>query len=351
MFLKLHPVIQKDIEEICRILGDKLKKFEGMDILITGANGMLARYLVYVFLYANEQIFKTRCTLYLVIRNKKKPFGRRKDIKYIHTDIANDKLSDVSADYIIHAASKAAPKIYIKHMIDTLNTNIKGLYHILDIVSPKTKSILYFSSGEIYGNPPEGTRLNEEYIGTTDHLNERSCYVEGKKAGETICMNYFREKQYPIKIARIFHTFGPGLNLDDGRVFSDFINDGLHNRDIVIKGNKQMTRTFLSIHDATIMFFLLLLSDKNGEVFNISNDNNIASVRQIAEIIRDAWNKRYKKKIKIQHKMTHDSLYSKALQYLNPDISKFKKTFGYTPNDSIERIVEKTIQSLDSYET
>ena len=350
MSLKLHPVIQKDIEEICRTLGNKLYQLEGMDILITGANGMLARYLVYTLLYANDFLFTKKCKLHLVVRNSKIPFGERQDIECIYVDIAQSTLPSVDADYIIHAASKAAPKIYTKHMLDTLNSNIKGLYTVLDSVSKSTKSILYFSSGEIYGNPPKDTKLTEEYLGITDHLNERSCYVEGIKAGETICMNYFREKKYPIKIARIFHTFGPGLNLDDGRVFSDFIYDGLQHRNITIKGNKDIKRALLYIQDATIMFFLLLLSSKNGEVYNIANDKNVVSVDRLAEIVRDEFNTHYEKKLQIEYQADDNKVYEYAPMTVIPDVSKFTKAFGYIPQVSLKTAVNKTIGYLLSYE-
>ena len=349
MSLKLHPVIQKDIEEICRTLGNKLNQFEGMDILITGAGGMLARYLVYTLLHANDLYFKKKCTLHLVTRGSKTPFGTRRDIEYIQVDIAHDPLPSMQVDYIVHAASKAAPKIYTKHMIDTLNTNIKGLYHVLDIVSPKTKSILYFSSGEIYGNPPKDTKLTEDYLGTTDHLNDRSCYVEGKKAGETICMNYFREKGYPIKIARIFHTFGPGLNLDDGRVFSDFMKDGLAKKNIQVKGDKDMQRAFLYIRDATIMFFMLLVSDKNGEVYNIANDQNVVSVQQLAEVMRNEFNTYYDRKIRIDYQKNNRNLYHHAPHMVVPDISKFEKDFDFTPHISLSEAVHQTISSYMPY--
>ncbi|PJE61891.1 hypothetical protein COU87_02180 [Candidatus Roizmanbacteria bacterium CG10_big_fil_rev_8_21_14_0_10_39_12] len=346
MSLKLHPVIQKDIEEICKTLGSKLSQFEGMDILITGAGGMLARYLVYTLLYANDFLFTKKCKLHLVVRNSKILFGKRQDIEYIYVDIAEETLPSIDADYIIHAASKAAPKIYTKHMLDTLNTNIKGLYTVLDSVSKNTKSILYFSSGEIYGNPPKDTRLTEEYLGITDHLNERSCYVEGKKAGETICMNYFREKKFPIKIARIFHTFGPCLNLDDGRVFSDFIHDGLQHKNITIKGNKNIKRAFLYIQDATIMFFLLLLSSKNGEVYNIANDKNVVSVDQLAEIVRDEFNTHFEKKLHIEYQTENRNVYVHAPDTVIPDVSRFKKVFGYAPKISVKQAFRRTIASF-----
>jgi len=163
-------------------------------------------------------------------------------------------------------------------------------------------------------------------------------------------MNYFREKKFPIKIARIFHTFGPGLNLNDGRVFSDFINDGLQHRNITIKGNKNIKRAFLYIQDATIMFFLILLSSKNGEVYNVASDKNEVSVDRLAQTVRNEFNTYYEKKLQIEYQNTHTKVYEHAPTTVIPDISKFTRAFHYVPLVSIENAIHKTVDYLLSYE-
>ncbi len=341
-----HSVIEKDIKEIISVIRTDLRLLEGKNILITGASGMLASYLVYTLIYANEHIFKKEVQLYLVIRKKTTPFGSKKYIHYLHKDIAKDKLGVKNLHYIIHAASRAAPKIYTRNRLDTLNTNILGLYNVLSLVDKNTRSILFFSSGEVYGEPKTATPIAENYRGTTDHLNQRSCYVEGKRISETICMNYFWEKNYPIKIARIFHTFGPGLNLNDGRVFSDFIKDGLDRKDIEIKGDKNLVRPLLYIKDATIMFFKILLLGKNGEVYNVSNDENTISVGELAKIVCEVFNNSGEKKLKVKLNRQDNRYYRGAVKQILPDISKFKKAFGYTPAVSVSEAFTKTISYL-----
>lgn len=341
-----HPVIEKDIKEIISVIRADLRLLEGKNILITGASGMLASYLVHTLIYANEHILKKEAQLYLVIRKKTIPFGNKKYIHYLYKNIAKDKIGIKNLHYIIHAASKAAPKIYTRNMLDTLNTNILGLYNVLNLVDKSTKSILYFSSGEVYGKPKTETPIGENYIGTTDHLNQRSCYVEGKRVCETICMNYFWEKNYPVKIARIFHTFGPGLNLNDGRVFSDFIKDGLDRKDIEIKGDKNLVRPLLYIKDATIMFFKILLLGKNGEVYNVSNDKNIISVGELANSVCEVFHYFGEKKLKVKIKKQNNKYYRNAVKQILPDISKFKKAFGYTPTVSVNEALTNTIRYL-----
>lgn len=343
----MNKIIKEDVLEIISELGDKVFDLEGKNVLITGASGMLASYIVYVLIFLNKNVFKKPCNLYLLMRGKSDKFGDEKFIHYVYGDISESKpIIKEKINYIIHAASKAAPKIYLDNMIDTLNTNIKGLYNVLEMVSNKTESILYFSSGEVYGQIENiDEQISESYVGKVDHLGKRSCYAEGKRASETICMNYFWEKNFPIKIARIFHTFGPGLNLDDGRVFSDFIKMGLEENDIEIKGNKTLERPFLYIKDATVMFFLLLLSSKNGEVYNISNNNEMHSVGEVAEFVVEIINKYKKINIKVVEKKTNDMYMKDALKSIKPNTDKFTNDFKYIPKTTLKEALTRTILS------
>lgn len=343
-----NKIINEDVVDVISEVGKKIFEFEGKNILITGASGMLASYLVYVLIYANKNLFKNPCNLYLLVREESKKFSDTDFVHYIYGDVStiDSRKIKVKFNYIVHAASKAAPKIYLENMLDTLNTNIKGLYNVLDLATEETKSVLYFSSGEVYGQVDTNGFVNEKYIGKVDHLGKRSCYAEGKRAGETICMNYFWEKKCPVKIARIFHTFGPGLNLNDGRVFSDFIRMGLDGKDIEIIGNKTFERPFLYIKDATVMFLLLLLSDKNGEVYNVSNNREIYQIGELAKLVAEIINKRKDSKIKIIEKISNEDYLKTAQKSTKPDITKFINEFKYIPKTTLEEALERTIMSL-----
>lgn len=340
----IHPIITEDVKDIIKELKSSILQLEGKRILITGASGMIASYIVYTLIYANEHVFKKPAQLYLVIRNDKKKFGLDKNIHYLKLDIGQKSPNEKKFHYIIHAASKAAPKIYMKNMIDTLNTNILGLYNVLKISDKNLKSLLFFSSGEIYGNTQINQPISENYIGTIDHLNKRSCYVEAKRVCETICMNYFWEKKLPVKIARIFHTFGPGINLNDGKFISDFIRYGRMKKNIKIMGDKDIERPILYIKDATTMLLKLLLSNQNGQIFNIANEKNIISVKKIAQMVCNYFNLKYDKKIKVVVSIKKEiSYYKHAVKIVRPSITKFKKIFSYEPNTSVDGIVQKTV--------
>ena len=341
-----YDTVTYDIKDIIQETRSFLPGLEGKTILITGASGMLGSYLVRTLLFANKHVFKKPARLYLVIRSKKEPFGHDVNIKYLHLDIAREIPNLANIHYIIHAASKAAPLLYTKYPTDTLNTNILGLYHVLKLCGTQTKSILFFSSSEVYGTPLSNRPVKEEFQGIVDHTSKRASYVEAKRAGETICLSYFREKNFPVKIVRIFHTFGPGLNLSDGRIFSDFIRFGLEKKDITIQGDKKLKRAFLYIKDATIMFLHVLLSGKNGQIYNIGNDKNVVSVEKFAYAVAEQFNKRYKNKLKVIIDTEKNlSFYKGAVKAILPDINKFKKEFRYHPTTDINEAVGRTIDS------
>ncbi len=338
-----HPIVEEDIKSVVSLLSEDLKRLEGKNILITGASGMLMRYIVYTVLYANVHMFKKKATLYLIIRNRKKAFGNDKNIRYLRLDISLKKPKVHNMHFIIHGASNSAPKHYTKQIIDTLNTNIKGMYNVLDIVNRQTESILFLSSVEIYGEPKGRDPIKEDYLGLTDHLNKRASYVEGKRAGETIAMSYFLEKKYPIKIARVSHSFGPGLNLNDGRVFSDFIKSGLAGEDIQINGDKNAERPLLYIKDATVMLLKILIKGSNGQVYNVSNDKNVTSVLNMAKIVCDIFNNDYDLDLKIKIKKQDNLYYKNAVKRIVLDISKFKESFNFTPPTDIRSCFKRTI--------
>ena len=346
--LPLHPIVQNDIEEIIKATKNDLLFLEGKHIVITGSLGMLGKYLMYTFLYNNAYILKRRAKLHVIVRNKNYFFGKDKNIDYIICDIAKETPSISRADYILHAASKSAPKIYTQYKIDTLNTNVLGTYNLLKICDKNTKSFLYFSSAEIYGSPKEDTPIDEKYIGSFDHLNNRSCYTEGKRAAETICMNYFFEKNIPVKIARLYHILGPELNVNDGRAFSDFIQFGLHNKNIAIHGDGSLKRSYLYTKDATIMLIKILLSNRNGEIFNVGSDKNVVSIKELAELTCNIFNEVYQKKIRVIVRKKNNLYYNNAVQSIIPNIEKFKHSFRYTPNTDLETALRKTIRYFSS---
>lgn len=362
--MQLHPIIKEDVNTIIKTTQKNLAQLAGRHILITGASGFLARYLVYTFLEANQSILQKKpVTLYLTMRKKIKPFAANANLHYLYLDIAKTVPAVPQVDYVIHAASPSAPKHYMRDMINTFNVNILGTYNLINACDNNLKSFLFISSGEVYSNIPKlvgdlsgggpsKRAAKRAFVGTSEgqdpqyQLNPRSCYVEGKRAAEAILMNYFWEKKLPVKIARLFHTYGPGIDLSDGRAMSDFIADGLAGRPITIKGNKDITRPFLYIADATIMLIKLLTSTKNGEIYDIANPEETVSIQDLAQNVAKIINKKLNKNVVIGIQKTARSFYDGAPGGYTPSISAYIRHYKHKPSISLIEGISRTLQIL-----
>jgi len=180
----------------------------------------------------------------------------------------------------------------------------------------------------------------ENYIGSTNHLSERSCYVESKKFSETLCINYFRKYNLPVKLVRPVHIYGPGIRLNDGRVWADFIKNAYEGKNITILSNGRASRGFCYISDAIVQLWSVLLLGKNGEVYNIGNNSEEITIKELAEIIAKIFNKNIEVIIE-----------SKNLLYLKdspqnscPDMAKTLTEFGLRNEIRIKKGLKRTIK-------
>jgi nucleoside-diphosphate-sugar epimerase len=329
-------IVEEDLEYITNadLPWDDL---EGRNILITGANGMLPSYMVETILYLNATRFKKNARIFAVIRNYGKARKRfqkyllRKDLQFIVQDIRYPLEYIPKTDYIIHAASLASPKYYESDPVGVLIPNTVGTYNCLEFARKNpVKSFLFFSSGEVYGNV--GGKITETTFGSLDPTSSRSCYAESKRMGETMCMAYQTQYGVPAKIVRPFHTYGPHVNLDDGRVFADFISNSINKKDIVLKSNGSARRSFCYLSDATIAYFMVLLNGVSGEVYNIGGFE--MGIGELAEMLAKEYNL-------YVTRGTAGEGYPKVI----PDITKIQK-LGWQPKISIEEGFQRTVRSF-----
>lgn len=223
-----NQIILKDIKEILKSDIIDWERFKNTNVLITGANGMLPSYVVFTLLALKQKGINVN--VYALVRNADKAKAIFKDSlqdEHLHLlvqDVADSLHENASFDYIIHAASQASPKYYGVDPVGTIKANVQGTINTLELArQTKAKGYLYFSSGDVNGIvPPEKFPFKESDYGYIDVLNVRNCYAESKRMGENLCVAYYNQYSVPAKIVRIFHTYGPGMTLDDGRVFGDF---------------------------------------------------------------------------------------------------------------------------------
>lgn len=338
-----NPIINEDISRILEMNQLVLANLKNKNILITGANGMLPSYVVYFFVAANLHLGLNN-KIYVCVRNNRHRLDiiREKDsnIIFLEWDITQPINIDVPLHFIVHAASDASPSRYLSNKIATINANVLGLYNLLSLDTSQVESFLYYSTAELYGNPPkENIPTKESYIAAIDHLSERSCYVEAKKFGETLCKNYFYERNLPVKMIRPFHVFGPWIDLGDGRVFSDFIANIRKSEDIIIKSDGLATRSFCYLADALDMTIKVLLQWQDGWIYNIGNPKNEISIKDLAHLLAP---------------LSERNIAISVLGWSNtsaplrscPDISYWIETAGFNPQYSVLEAFKRTLNSL-----
>jgi UDP-glucuronate decarboxylase len=321
------------------------EKLRGQTILITGANGFLPAYMVESILNLNK---KTR--VIGLVRNKEKADFRfseykdRDDFQLLVQDICRPIHIDEKIDIIIHAASQASPKFYGKDPVGTLCSNTIGTNNLLSLAAENDVSgFLFFSSSEVYGQVSESQLpIKEVSYGYLDPIDPRSCYAESKRMGETMCVSWFHQYGVPAKIVRPFHTYGPGMSLDDGRVYADFIADLLRNRDIVMKSDGSAIRTFCYLADAVLGFFTVLLKGQSGQAYNIANDECTISIGKFADMIANLYPEKGIKVITQKPKASADYLQS-PVSKSSPDTSKVRM-LGWEPKYGLKEGLIRTIR-------
>ncbi len=275
--------------------------------LVVGATSFLGLSIIRSLVFYNEEIAtctEKQCTIYGLYRDARKvseAFENIRDrdyLKLIQWDALNKNkeiIIDDHIDYVFYLCSIATTDQFKKMPVETMLLNTVGLNSILDFsIKHDVKSVLYFSSGAIYGNVPEEVNdICESDHFIMDHMSLDNVYGEGKRAGEALCNSYFAEYSLPVKIIRISHTYGPGINLNDGRIFSDFVKDILNKEDLLIKGDGKASRPFCYISDALRAFFLISFKGENGKAYNMANPHETYTVSELAEkLVKEAFAER-----------------------------------------------------------
>ncbi len=289
--MKINTIEQDDIRYI--IDNDtNLKQLYNKTILVTGATGLIGSCIIKVLLYSN--IFKnSNIRIIGLARNKDKvnklfsEFLSSSYLEIIYADVINPLKASMEVDYIIHAASPTKSKWFVENPVDTIETIIMGTRNILEFAkNTNIKKMIYLSSMEVYGTYKDGFSLrSEDNLGDIDILNVRSSYSQGKRMAETLCKSYVDQYCLPVTIARLAQTFGPGVDVDDTRLFSQMSKSVINNEDIILHTNGESVINSCYMRDAVKAIILLLAKGELGEVYNVSNHENTATVKEVANIL------------------------------------------------------------------
>ncbi len=352
--MQRHPIVEQDMSLIA---SQPLpwSELAGKVILITGASGFLPAYMVEVLLWLNEHVtVENPIKVIGLVRNGNKADERfavhrgRSDLKLLVQDVCEPLQVNGPVDYIIHAASQASPKYYGVDPVGTLSANIFGTYRLLELARLKnSQKFMFFSSGEVYGNVSGGLTSEKSY-GHLDPLDVRSCYAESKRMGENMGVCWQHQFGVPFVIVRPFHTYGPGMDLSDGRVFADFVSDIVAGRNIFMKSDGSAVRAFCYLADAIAGFFTVLFNGISSQAYNIGNSNGEISIIDLAGLLVSLFPER---KLSVQKlDMPEESSYLKSpVNRICPDISKVK-SLGWEPTTGLTEGFTKTIRSFEPWE-
>ncbi len=257
---------------------------------IAGASGLIGSYLVDTLLYANR-IMDADITVYAAGRSSERlreRFAYAADtarLHFVEQDVMEPLKSEPRADYIIHGASNAYPAAFRRYPAETVMSNVLGTEQLLKFSAALPGSrLLYISSGEVYGEGcPDEKGYREQELGYVDSMCTRSCYPNGKRTAETLCMAYREEFGVDAVVVRPCHTYGPNMTAADNRANVQFIREALAGRDIVMYSRGENIRSYCYIGDCVSALITVLLKGIAGNAYNIANKHAICTIAQFAK--------------------------------------------------------------------
>ena len=352
-------VILQDLDYICEKLEDVFTRMAGSRLLITGGAGFLGFYLVQSVLHWNDQCASRSVISVTVYDNYARGLPtwleRLKadsNLSLVTHDIRKPLPEDVGDfDFIIHAASIASPIYYRRYPIETMDANVHGLRSLLDYALAQknaarpVRGFLFYSTSEIYGDPsPEDIPTPETYRGNVSCTGPRACYDESKRYGETLCVNFARTYDLPIKVARPFNNYGPGLKITDRRVLPDFARDVLNGRDIEMLSDGSPTRTFCYVADAIIGYYKILVDGRSGEAYNIGSEAPEVSMHNLAQRVVRIASETLGYKGHVVRGASSDSKYlTDNPNRRCPVIDKARSELGYNPEIDLDEGLRRSL--------
>lgn len=305
-------------------------------ILVTGGAGFIGSHLCERLLNEGNEVI----CLDNYFTGSKKNIVRLLGNPYfelVRHDVTEPYYAEV--DQIYNLACPASPVHYQYNPIKTMKTSVMGAINMLGLSKRVKATILQASTSEVYGDPVEHPQ-RESYWGNVNPIGLRSCYDEGKRCAETLFMDYHHQNGVDVKIMRIFNTYGPNMNPDDGRVVSNFIVQALKGEDITIFGDGRQTRSFQYVDDLVEGMMRLMHTPKGftGPV-NIGNPNEFTML-ELAENIIDITGS--------SSKLTYKPLPQDDPKQRQPDISLAKEQLNWEPQVQLREGLKKTIDYFDT---
>lgn len=301
-----------------------------MKVLVTGGAGFIGSHLCEKLLNLKHEVICVD-NFYTGSNKNISHLEDFDDFEVMRHDVTFPLYLEV--DGIFNLACPASPIQYQKNPVQTFKTNVHGAINMLGLAKRTGARFLQASTSEVYGDP-EVSPQREDYWGHVNPIGIRSCYDEGKRAAETLTMDYQRQFNVETRIARIFNTYGPNMSKDDGRVVSNFIVQALRNEPLTVYGDGSQIRSFCFVSDLVEGLVKLFLKEKVNEPINIGNPMPITMGQLAQEVIELTGS---------NSKITYLPLPQDDPRQREPDISKAKALLDWQPTISRESGLEATI--------
>ncbi len=347
-----------NINEV-ELYNEEIKKYASKDIdweklkdktfLITGATGLIGKFLIDVIMYKNDTD-NLNCKIIALGRNESKAKERFANcfnsnlFKFYETDINETiTIEEEKLDYILHAASSTHPLQYSNYPISTITANVIGTKNILDLaVKTNASRVLFASSVEIYGeNRGDVEAFDESYLGYINCNTLRAGYPESKRTGEALCQAYIKEKGLDIVIPRLSRIFGPTILSTDSKALSQFINKAVNDEDIVLKSEGNQYFSYTYVGDAVTALLYTLFYGINGEAYNVSDDSYDITLKDLASTIAKQVGKEVIFDLPTEEERKGYSTATKAIM-----VSDKIKKLGWTVEESLDKTLNTTINIL-----
>lgn len=336
---KQHPLYREDIKNILSICG--LESIRGKSFLITGATGMIGVMLTDTLMAMDD------VKVIAVGRDKGKAEKRlgeyfgNPNFEFLEQDVCNPFPEGIAVDYIIPAAGNTHPLAYSHYPIETIMINVKGVEHALDLAARCGATVVYTSSGEVYGNALSNVVFKEDDNGKLNLSDARACYNESKRIAEALCQSYIAERGVNVKIGRFCRIFGPPMPENDSKCSTQFIKNALEGKDIVLKSEGNQYFSFMYIADAVAGLLNILLHGETGKAYNVSSEKTNIHLRELAQLCADCVGSHVVFDIP---SVEERKGYSKAVNVIMSN--ERIKEIGFKPIYTMENAIRRTIEIL-----